>query len=416
MSYLVRTIDTELNELLPLAPALALDGPKGVGKTATAERRATTSWFLDQPIDLARLAADPTFDGAPEGTLLIDEWQRFPQIWDVVRREVDRSAPPGRFILTGSATPSLESDTHSGAGRILSLRMRPLALYERGVTEPTVSLRSLLDGPSARVEGSTAMRAADYFVAIEESGFPGIFPQPELLRVELLNSYVHRIIDRDLSDLGVSVRRPETLRRWLAAYAAASSTTMAYSRLLDTTTAGDGSQPAKTTTIAYRDHLTQLWLLDPVPGWSPSRSPISRLQVAPKHQLADPALAARLLNLSARSLQSRAGAFMAGPLFESLATLSVRVAAQAARADVGHVRTRNGNHEVDLIVEGRDGQVLGIEIKLAADVADSDVRHLRWLREQLPDEVVDLVVINAGTHAYRRQDGIAVVPLALLGQ
>lgn len=415
MPYLARTIDAELNELLPLAPAIALDGPKGVGKTATAERRATASWFLDQPIDLARLVADPTFDGAPEGTLLIDEWQRFPQIWDVVRRSVDRGAAPGRFILTGSATPSLGSDTHSGAGRILSLRMRPLALYERGVVDPTVSLRSLLEGRPGRIRGSTAMNAAGYFASIEESGFPGIFSQPELLRVELLNSYVRRIIDRDLPDLGVSVRRPEVLRRWLASYAAASSTTMAYSRLLDATTAGEGAQPAKTTTVVYRDHLTQLWLLDPVPGWSPSRSPISRLQVAPKHQLADPALAARLLNLSARSLGSRSGAFMAGPLFESLATLSVRVAAQAARADVGHVRTRNGDHEVDLIVEARDGGVIGIEVKLTADIVDSDVRHLLWLREKLPDEVVDLVVISAGKHAYRRPDGVAVVPLALLG-
>ena len=415
MPYLARTIDAELNELLPLAPAIALDGPKGVGKTATAERRATASWFLDQPIDLARLVADPTFDGAPEGTLLIDEWQRFPQIWDVVRRSVDRGAAPGRFILTGSATPSLGSDTHSGAGRILSLRMRPLALYERGVVDPTVSLRSLLEGRPGRIQGSTAMNAAGYFASIEESGFPGIFSQPELLRVELLNSYVRRIIDRDLPDLGVSVRRPEVLRRWLASYAAASSTTMAYSRLLDATTAGEGAQPAKTTTVVYRDHLTQLWLLDPVPGWSPSRSPISRLQVAPKHQLADPALAARLLNLSARSLGSRSGAFMAGPLFESLATLSVRVAAQAARADVGHVRTRNGDHEVDLIVEARDGGVIGIEVKLTADIVDSDVRHLLWLREKLPDEVVDLVVISAGKHAYRRPDGVAVVPLALLG-
>lgn len=125
MSYLVRTIDTELDALLTLAPAIALDGPKGVGKTATAERRATASWFLDQPIDRERLAADPSLDGAPDGTLLVDEWQRFPQIWDVVRRKVDHGAAPGRFILTGSATPSPGTDTHSGAGRILSLRMRP---------------------------------------------------------------------------------------------------------------------------------------------------------------------------------------------------------------------------------------------------------------------------------------------------
>lgn len=416
MGYDVRTIDRELDELLPVAPAIAIDGPKGVGKTATAKRRATTTWLLDDPTQLALLKADPSFAGAPAGTLLIDEWQRFPAAWDSVRRQVDDGAPAGRFLLTGSATPAAGVDTHTGAGRILSLRMRPMALYERHPASPTVSLRALLHGDAAAIAGSTTLTVADYFAAIEAGGFPGITGQSPRLRRGLLDAYVQRIIDRDLPDHGVSVRRPETLRRWLAAYAAASSMTTSYSRLLDATTGGDGSQPAKTTTIAYRDHLAALWLLDPVPGWSPSRNPLTRLQQAPKHQLADPALAARLLNLSAQTLATSVGAAMAGPLFESLTTLTVRVAAQAAEARVGHLRTRNGDHEVDLIVEGPDGQIVGIEVKLAATADDSDVRHLRWLREQLPQDVVDLVVITTGTYAYRRQDGIAVVPLALLGE
>ena len=142
---------------------------------------------------------------------------------------------------------------------------------------------------------------------------------------------------------------------------------------------------------------------------------MTRLQQAPKHQLADPALAASLLKLTARTLGSPVGAHMAGPLFESLATLTVRSAAQALQAGVGHLRTGNGDHEIDLVVEGDDGRVLGVEVKLAAAVTDRDVRHLLWLRDQLPHDVVDLVVITSGTRAYRRPDGVAVVPLALLG-
>ena len=414
MAYRVRTVDRDLDELLAIAPAIAIDGPKGVGKTATALRRATTSWLLDDPDQRGLLEADPTLGHAPAGTLLIDEWQRLPQVWDAVRRQVDAGSPPGRFLLTGSATPAGDVPTHSGAGRILSLRMRPMALHERTDDETTVSLAALLAGTAGRIGGTTKVRLGDYLAAIEDSGFPGIAQQPARLRRALLDSYLQRVIDRDLPDHGFAVRRPETLRRWLAAYAAASSTTTSYSNLLDATTVGDGAQPAKTTTIAYRDHLTRLWLLDPLPGWSPSRNPVSRLQQAPKHQLADPALAARLLNLSARSLASATGAYMAGPLFESLATLTVRVAAQAVEGRVGHLRTRNGDHEVDIVVEGRDGQVLGIEVKLAAQVTDADVRHLHWLRRQVPD-VVDLLVITTGTTAYRRADGVAVVPLALLG-
>lgn len=414
VEYLTRTVDAELSALLPHAAAIALDGPKGVGKTATGLRRATTAWFLDDPAQRQVAAADPTLSTPPPGGVLLDEWQRIPQVWDVVRRQVDAGAPPGRFLLTGSATPVDGAGTHSGAGRILSLRMRPMALHERGEVEPTVSLADLLAG-SAAVEGESTTSLRDYAEAIVESGLPGVRTHAPRVRRGLLDDYLQRVVDRDLPDLGFSVRRPETLRRWLAAYGAASSTTTAYSRLLDATTGGDGAQPAKTTTIAYRDHLTRLWLLDPVPGWLPANNPISRLQRAPKHQLADPALAARLLGLSADSLLGPAGAHMTGPLFESLVTLGVRVAAQAAEATVHHLRTGSGDREVDLVVQGDDGRVVGVEVKLAPAVTDADVRHLLWLRERLPDLVADLVVVTTGTTAYRRRDGVAVVPLALLG-
>ncbi len=289
-----------------------------------------------------------------------------------------------------------------------------MGLHERGVQEPTVSLAALLSGGAAP-SGRSDLRLADYAREVVDSGFPGIRAQPARLRRGLLDGYLQRVIDRDLPDQGLAVRRPETLRRWLTAYAAASSTAAAYSRILDATTAGDGSQPAKTTTIVYRDLLSQLWLLDPVPGWSPSRSHFTRLQQSPKHQLADPALAARLLNLSAERLLTPRGSTSIGPLFESLATLTVRVAAQASEARVGHLRTRNGDHEVDLVVEGEDGRVVGIEVKLSPDVTNADVRHLHWLREQVAEDVADLVVLTTGAQAYRRSDGVAVVPLGLLG-
>lgn len=414
MEYLVRTIDSELDALLSGVAAIALDGPKGVGKTGTAALRADSMWLLDDPAQRAVAAADFALATPPPGTLLIDEWQQLPQVWDAVRRQVDAGAPPGRFLLTGSATPADAAGTHSGAGRILSVRMRPMALHERGVAETTCSLAAMLQG-HATIGGISALRLGDYTDAITRSGFPGIMRAPDRARRALLDAYLQRVIDRDLPDAGFTVRRPETLRRWLAAYAAASSTTTAYSRLLDATAAGDGSQPAKTTTIAYREHLTRLWLLDPVPGWTPANNAISRLQQAPKHQLADPALAARLLGMTSGTLTTGAGAHLAGPLFESLVTLGVRVAAQAAEARVSHLRTRGGDHEVDLVVEGAQGELVGLEVKLAPDVTDHDVRHLHWLREQMPDRVTDLAVITTGTTAYRRADGVAVIPLALLG-
>lgn len=416
MEYLPRTVDHELDELLPEVSAIVLDGPKGVGKTATAQRRATAEWRLDDPAQREVARADFALTSAPMGTLLIDEWQHVPQVWDAVRRQVDAGAPPARFLLTGSATPVDAAGTHSGAGRILSLRMRPMALHERGILTPTVSLSKLLAGTQGDVGGSCAFTVADYAEAITASGFPGIHTASARVRRQLLDSYLQRVIDRDLPDQGFEVRRPEVLRRWLAAYAAASSTTTSYSKLLDATTGGDGSQPAKTTTATYREHLTRLWLLDPVPGWFPANNPIKRLQQAPKHQLADPALAARLLGLTPAMLAGSAGAHMFGPLLESLAALGVRVSAEAAEARVSHLRLLGGDREIDLIVEGPEGQILAIEVKLAGAIGDSDVRHLLWLRDQIPDRVVDLVVLNTGPFAYRRRDGVAVVPVALLGE
>ena len=160
-----------------------------------------------------------------------------------------------------------------------------------------------------------------------------------------------------------------------------------------------------------------------MPAWLPTPNRIQRLGSPPKHQLADPALAARLLRIGVDGLLAgrnvepairREGALLSA-FFESLATLAVRTYAQAAEASVYHLRTRGGEREVDLIVEGEGLRVLGIEVKLAGAIADADVRHLRWLGERIGDSLLDALVITTGREAYRRPDGIAVVPLALLG-
>lgn len=416
MAYLPRTVDSVLDELMLTMPAVALDGPKGVGKTDTASRRADEVWRLDDPEQAELLRADFGLKSLPStGGILFDEWQRVPSIWDSVRRQVDDGATPGRFLLTGSATPSNAQGTHSGAGRIVSLRMRPMGLHERGLTEPTVSLKKLLYADDYDVGGSSDFLLEDYAAAIVSSGFPATLHRSVRFQRDYLDSYLTRVIDRDIPELGMEIRKPATLRRWLRAYAAATSTTASYARILDSTTGADGMQPAKSTTITYRDHLTQLWLLDPIPGWLPLHNAFTLARQSPKHQLADPALAANLLRLTRSALLSPAGSYMAGPLFESLVTLGVRSMAQAAEATVHHLRTKNGEREIDLIVEGYDGHILAIEVKLAPAVTDYDVRHLRWLRDQMPEQVNNLVVITTGRRAYRRSDGVAVVPLALLG-
>ncbi|HVE68555.1 MAG TPA: DUF4143 domain-containing protein [Solirubrobacteraceae bacterium] len=403
-------------------PALALEGPKGVGKTVTASRRAKTVHGLDDPAQRDVMLAEPArlLDGPPP--VLIDEWQYVPESWDLIRREVDRGAAAGRFLLTGSASPA-GSGTHSGAGRIVSVRMRPMALAERGAVRPTVSLRALLSGAREGVRGWTRWGLEDYVEEIVRSGFPGLRELSGRARRAQLDGYLHRIVDRDFPDLGHSLRNPDALLRWMTAYAAASATTTSFEKIRDAATSGHGDKPAKTATLPYRDVLERLWIVDPLPAWAPSRSHIRRLTLPPKHHLADPALAARLLGVDSDALLAGAGpgpaiprsGTLLGSLFESLVTLSVRVYAQAAEARVLHLRTGSGEHEVDLIAQRADGRVVAIEVKLARTVEDDDLRHLKWLADRIGDELLDSVVVTTGQEAYRRPDGIAVVPAALLG-
>jgi hypothetical protein len=419
--YRRRVVDLELDQLMPSLAAIALEGAKAVGKTATAERRAATVYALDDPDQRSVAIADPRRLLEGEPPILIDEWHYVPESWDLVRRAVDRGAAPGRFLLTGSASP--EKPTHSGAGRIVDVRMRPLALFERGVASPAVSLAELLSGSKPEIGGHTDVKLTDYVDEIVSSGFPGLRGLSERPLRAQLDSYLARIVDRDFPEMGHQIRNPVALRRWMTAYAAASSTTASYEKIRDAATGGDGQKPTKKATLPYRDVLQRLWIVDPVPAWLPTRNQISRLAAPPKHQLADPALAARLLGVDATTLLDavpvgppiqREGTLL-GALFESLVTLDVRVYAQQAEATVKHFRTWSGDHEVDLIIERPDGRVVAIEVKLARTIDDAAVRQLLWLCDRLGSDLLDAVVITTGDNAYRRPDGIAVVPAALLG-
>lgn len=420
--YRRRILDEELDELMQALPAIAIEGAKGVGKTATASQRAKTIHQLDDPDQRAIAEADPGRLLEAPPPILIDEWQHLPPVWDKVRRAVDAGAPAGELLLAGSASPE-RTGTHSGAARIVSLRMRPLSLAERLAEPPTVSLADLLAGERPPVGGRSGLRLEGYADEVLRSGFPGL---RELtgrpLRIQL-DSYLKRVVDRDFPELGHRVRNPTGLRRWMRAYAAATATTTSFEKIRNASTSGEAAKPAKTTVQPYRDILERLFILDPVPGWKPARNPISELALPIKHHLADPALAASLLGASASALLKGASpgprlprdGTLLGALFESLATLSVRVYAQPAEANVRHLRTQRGEREIDLIVERGDGRVVAVEVKLGRTPDEGSVRHLTWLADQIGDDLLDAVVLTTGEEAYRRPDGIAVIPAALLG-
>lgn len=419
--YVPRVMDRELDQLLAGLPAVALDGAKGVGKTATAARRAATTYQLDDPATYAVVQGQLSRLVEGEEPILIDEYQRFPASWDLIRRAVDADNRAGRFLLTGSATAA-NPTTHSGAGRIVTRRMRPMALPERQFTRPTVSLAELLAG-AATISGDTDLTLTDYTHEIVRGGFPGMRHLSDTLNDAALQSYARLVVDRDIPEAGLGIRNPAALTAWLRALAAATGTTTTHERLREAANPGRGNPPAKSTTGPWQDALERTFVYDPLPAWSPGLNHLGRLAKSPKHYLLDPALACNLLDVDEDDLLTgrdagpavpRDGTLL-GAMFEALAALTVRVAAQAADATVGHMRRESGDHEVDFIVSGRRRRHLAIEVKLAEVPTARDARHLLWLKQRMGDDLTDMIFLTTGHTAYRRPDGIAVVPLALLG-
>lgn len=423
LEHIPRYAEDWLSEYLSYLPAIMLDGPKGVGKTQTAKRFAKTVIELDKASQRESIAANYEIlykEGKP---VLLDEWQHLPEIWDRVRRMVDNHTPPGSIILTGSVQ-SKNPSLHSGAGRIVRFRMRPLSLAERFQASNKILLADCLEG---RVSQDIWIKSEyvfnDYISEIFRSGFPYIRNiDNEAVRTEYLNSYIENITSREFASQGISVRQPEKLRQWMAAYAAAVATTTSYNKMLDVASSGESDKPAKETVIAYREALSTLWLIDDLHMWSEGENFLGRLKQTPKHYLADPGLEARLLQLSERDLltgkienpHDKDYGSISGRLFESLCALSLRTYAHSLGASVGYVRTQRGDREVDFVIQ-KDQNIIAIEVKMAASISDEDVEHLNWFAEKVGDRVKEKIVLTTGDRAYRRLDGVLVIPAALFG-
>ncbi|WP_047260534.1 ATP-binding protein [Corynebacterium uterequi] len=413
MVYLERAIDQRLDTLEHIFSAVAIEGPKAVGKTETARRRVRNVFRMDVPDDRSRFLATNLVEETRRGPILIDEWQLLPESWDMVRRAVDDGAPKGSVYLTGSSTPVDGVTTHSGAGRIASVRLRPLGLCELVEKDGAVLLSELLT-QTAQLRGESDWQLSDYVRSLATSGLPGLIGLTPPASDEYLAAYIERIVDRELPSQGYTVRNKAGLRAWLRAYARATGTDASYSEILAAATRGEGNAPSKRTTALYREKLSEIWMLDPLEAWESSVYRIPRQTFSPKHFLADAAFSLHLSSISARHLNSGKHATHLGRFFEAYAVHSLRVAASAYGLRAGHVRTKSGDREVDLVLETHDGGVLAFEVKLSAVVRDEDVRHLLWLRELIGDDLIDMAIINTGKHAYRRPDGVAVIPLSLL--
>ena len=416
-----------MKTLMQEFPAIAIDGLKGIGKTVSTKRLAATVFELDRPRDFDQVANIPEVLSSKATPILIDEWQRIPSVWDYVRREVDDGAKPGTFLLTGSIA-NTDTNIHSGAGRIIRRKMYPLSLAERNIEKPTVSVGEMLSAAKpfgAAIKGQSNLSSKGYLYEIVASGLPEFRKLSSESRKIAFESYFLNMLSHEFSQQGVRLRQPETMLRWLKAFAAAVSTDAGYTEILDASTAGEGNKPAAKTAISYREALENLWLLDELAPWAGGEDFFSGLKRSPKHYLADPAFAAYLLGLDENILSGAEGwperaerfddkyGSILGRLFEALVFLCLNTYAGVNNAKLFFVKTHKGDREIDFILQ-KDSKVIACEVKFSPLAATSDGKHLKWFIEKVGNECRDAMIITAGSAAYRRNDGIAVVPAALL--
>ena len=415
VTYLPRIVDAELAELLAAAGAVLVEGPRATGKTSTAARAAASEVLLDVDDNARRMiGADPAAVLDGDTPRLIDEWQLEPTIWNHVRRAIDRRGAPGQFILTGSAVPADDVARHTGAGRFVRLRMRPLTLYESGRSSGQISLRRLLDGEEQR-----APRCETSIANVAELVCAGGWPVhvgktlTGVLRVN--RGYLDDIRRTDVSRASGKTRDPVKVGRLLRSLARNVATPVTLSKLV--AEVGEDDRPLKADTVAeYLDALERLMVVENLPAWSPHLRSRKSLRQTPIRHFVDPSLAVAALRATPARLT--ADLEFLGLLFESLVVRDLRVHAQAADAQVFHYREKDGL-EVDAVVEAADGRWAAFEMKLGERWVDDGAKSLRRLARRLEGsdhgKPSALAVIVPTGHGYVRPGEVGVVPIGALG-
>jgi predicted AAA+ superfamily ATPase len=416
--YRARVVDAELSERLTSIGAVLIDGPKGCGKTETALQQAKSSVRFDtDPNARALLGLNPDELFDQETPILFDEWQRAPEIWDQVRRHVDDLRRRGLYILTGSATPRYERELHSGAGRIGTLRMRPMSLFESGHSTGEVSLAALLRGEDQKAK-RTAMTVPGLMERIVIGGWPALLDQSERSARGWLVDYLAQIVDIDIPELGTGKRTPDRLRRALASLGRSVGTAIKVTALGADIAGDDHRAPAKETVNSYLDALDRLKLTENSPAWKPHMRSRTELREAPVRYFVDPSLGTAALKVGSRDLLADLEA--AGFHFEAMAVRDIRTYAQPLGGAVYSWRESHGRKEVDAIVDTPDGWA-AFEVKLTGDQDVID-RAARGLLDFAADVDTSkhgspsaLVVMTATGGGGKRADGVHVVPISALG-
>ena len=416
-SYISRLCDESLQLSLQSSGAVLIEGAKWCGKTSTAGNASRSVLFMQDPDNagsyLAMADTKPSLLLKGETPRLIDEWQMAPVLWDAVRFEVDNRAETGQFILTGSAVPSDNVTAHTGTGRISRLMMRPMSLFESLESNGAVSLRALFDGDQD-IEAQSDLSIENIAFALCRGGWPASIKLQGKAALRMAMDYVEAVINYDVSRVDNVEKNPDRVRLLLRSLARNIATTATYQTIRTDMEATDITISDKTIS-SYMNALRRLFLVEDLLAWSPSLRSKTAIRTSEKRHFVDPSIATAVLRTNPEGILKDFQYF--GFLFEALCTRDIRVYAQTNDGDVFHYRDKSGL-ESDLIVRLRDGRWAAIEVKLGKKQIDEAAENLLALKARIDEDKMGeasfLMVITGGQYAYRRNDGVLVVPVACL--
>ena len=348
---------------------------------------------------------------------LIDEWQIAPKLWDAIRYEIDHRNAEGQFILTGSSVPAkMEYVTHSGTGRFAWLLMRPMSLYESGESTGQVSLIDLFDG-TKKIGGINNIDLEKMAYLVCRGGWPRAIFMEEEIALEQAYDYYDAVVNRDISEADGISRNPERVKNLMKSYARNIGTQASNDTLRRDMIANDSTSLDTDTVLSYVNALKKIFVVEESPAWNPNLRSKTAIRTSDTRYFIDPSIAVASLGIEPKDLINDLNTF--GLLFETLCIRDLRVYAESIKGKVYHYRDAN-DLECDAVIHLRDGSYGLIEIKLGGDSLINDgANTLKKLESRIDITKMKnpsflLVLTATGKYAYRREDGVYVVPIGCL--
>ena len=419
--YKRRIADGILKRRLEGKGAVLIEGPKWCGKTTTAEQVAASILYMDDPerkeqnVSMSELNPNRLLKGATPR--LIDEWQLAPKLWDAIRFEVDHRGETGQFVLTGSAVPpDTKEITHSGTGRFKWLTMRPMSLFESGESSGEVSLKALFSG-EYEIDGESHIDIDRLAFLVCRGGWPQAIDMRDEIALDQAFDYYDAVVNSDINRADNVRKNPERVKRLMRSYARHQGTQIPNTVIAQDISANDEVSSDPETIASYLNALRRIFVVEDMPAWNPNLRSKTAIRTSDTRYYVDPSIATAALGIGPQDLISDLKTF--GFLFETLCVRDLRVFTDALNGEVYHYRDKDGL-ECDAVIHLRDSTYGLVEIKLGGEhLIEEGASNLKTLSEKIDTNEMKrpaflMVLTGTGDFAYRRPDGVCVVPIGCL--